>query len=320
VDKQFEAFKAANDQVMYSLEWGGTTYVLNEKELAALKARVFRIIMDGFRPLQSQAGFFEGVFNDMQTLNNNNLIISFVVETAGRADFGPVTQAMGAQKSAIAAFVQAAANEPKTADAAFKAAVTAVNTAGELLFTYREKLFTGGDRAIKAGLFIEAVSFGIFAAVFGAALVAGGIGVVAAGAVSSGAAALLESSAQQGCHVFDEREYNWGSAGKVIAVSTFLAAVTGAAGGKLGAVLAPKVTAAIAVKLSLDEAQKVALEPIVEGKIGALVQSAAANAPALLTKDLTVGEFAVIVAGSAIGAGIGTKIAPGLKGMPVKKI
>lgn len=314
---EFDAYENADASKIYSMEWQGKTYYGNEKDLAAVKLALVQAgIKQVLPPLKNRAESYEGRYNDLKALNDQQYIVAFFVQGLGGADLGTVGSAISTHQGALSS-LQSATSDADAAKSAYEKVVTAVNATGTAIDAYMDKLDSGGKRAITALQVVEVTAFAIAAACGGAILLPEGASILAsmaANGISGTAFGALEATAQQYApKIVDGKDVDFNKAKVEIGKAALLNGVGGLLGGAMGGKLKADVGAQVIKKLAIDNpAVKARVLGALEGAMGNLVQAAISNRPDLASGKMTTGEFVTILVENAIAGGLGGAITPGM--------
>lgn len=296
----------------------GQTYELTEAEWGEFRVElVQRMRRELGLEIRQKAQEARGLYDHFVDLNDDQYIVAFFVEVLSGADLPDEGVIIDAEAAAQSCHEGLVGHDLEAATALVRESEAKVNTAVNAMREYREQVIGGGGTAItilevtKTGCFaIAAVAGG---AVLAAPAAAGGLGMglMGSGAISTGGAALLQSSAEQyGRATFGGEDITLGGAVEEIAWDTAFGAASGAIGGLANRLL-PGVTDAVFARMPPsvvsrfgEEAVRATIQNMLEGSFSNVVAGAIQDGVGVVRgKDVSIQDFCLHVATNLIAGG-----------------
>ena len=315
--REIDDYKKSDAAKIYVIKFGKDTYVGTEPDLVAIKAKIAGLaIAAAFEPLRNRADLQEGYYKSLQALNDDNKVISWVVEAAGGADLGAVGSAVAAQGPAVEALHQAILQDATSAKPAYDAAWLAVEKTAGALNEYMTKLEIGGSRTVTALQAVEVVAFAVAAACGAAILAPAGstlLATMTANGISSAGFGALEEAAKQGGGALTGIDAPKGltDAGLKVLKSAALNGVGAFLSSGAGRVFKGKVLEEIVSSQGIvNQKIKQAVADYIEGAIAGALQTVLANMWDVYKGNMTWDQLEAAVVENIVG-GIKGVIASG---------
>jgi hypothetical protein len=296
----------------------GITYLFTESEMQAVRSSIISTLSRSIvLEMQMKTSSARTLWNEFNTINNDQYIVSWLVEFTSRAEFPDQSVITAAEQANQAVSTAMATGDLNLICQAIQNAVTPVNSAISEMDKYRTQMIDGAGYWVTGLEITSSLSFAVAGSLAGAVFVPAtatlGATVLNGALIGAGGGLIQSVAGEVGQSIA-------GTNNDGIIMPMLISTLSGGASGAIGPLikgLSGKISEALFAKLAtafarinMDEAAaKLLLKEIIEGPFSAVVGQLVNDSIPLIKGDMTLDTFIKNLVISILGGKISDHVA-----------
>jgi hypothetical protein len=302
----------------YQVQIDGITYLFTESEMQAVRSSIISTLSRSIvLEMQMKTSSARTLWNEFNTINNDQYIVSWLVEFTSRAEFPDQSVITAAEQANQAVSTAMATGDLNLICQAIQNAVTPVNSAISEMDKYRTQMIDGAGYWVTGLEITSSLSFAVAGSLAGAVFVPAtatlGATVLNGALIGAGGGLIQSVAGEVGQSIA-------GTNNDGIIMPMLISTLSGGASGAIGPLikgLSGKISEALFAKLAtafarinMDEAAaKLLLKEIIEGPFSAVVGQLVNDSIPLIKGDMTLDTFIKNLVISILGGKISDHVA-----------